>query len=389
MHEVLQPLTGHQALPALARDLALLPLAVGGLGLQSLARRRGCPPLQGAWQACLAGVCSELGLLSLGAFQQACPAAWGQAEGAGRALLVRGTDWLHAAAEPRAKAQRALAAPEQHARRQRLLGALPPNQAAQLRSASGKGAGSWLLPPTEEDHVLADAHYLPALALRLQLPRPAAASATCLRRREDGALCGADLGATPGHCLGCHVGGGTTQRHDGVRDWLAGWLRARGATGVGTEQFVPAWDRARADGSVEAARLDVVYADPAAGVSYVDVVVTDAALGADTPAGRSRAVRDGAAAAAAEERKHRRYPGRALTAFALEALGRAGTEAQALLRTWARGDAAVLAAARQGLAATLQRGNAEAYRSACLAARGATRRQAGGAEPAARRARAS
>ena len=245
------------------------------------------------------------------------------------------------------------------------------------------------MPPTEEDHVLADAHFLPALALRLQLPLPAAASATCLRRREDGTRCGVDLAATPGHCLGCHVGGGTTQRHDGVRDWLAGWLRARGATGVDTEQFVPAWDRVRADGTVEAARLDVAFTDPTAGATYVDVVVTDAALGAGTPAGRSRAVRDGAAAAAAEERKHRRYPGRALTAFALEALGRAGPEAQALLRTWARGDAAVLAAARQGLAATLQRGNAEAYRSACLAARGATRRQAGGAEPAARRARAS
>ena len=236
---------------------------------------------------------------------------------------------------------------------------------------------------------MADAHFHPALALRLQLPAPAGASATCLRRREDGALCGADLAATPGHCLGCHVGGGTSHRHDGVRDWLAGWLQARGATGVGTEQFVPAWDRARADGSVEAARLDVVFTDPAAGVSCVDAVVTDAALGADTPAGQSRAVRDGAAAAAAEERKHRRYPGPALTAFALEALGRAGAEAQALLRTWARGDAAVLAAARQSLAATLQRGTAEAFRSACLAARGVTRRGAGGAEPAPRRARAS
>ena len=119
------------------------------------------------------------------------------------------------------------------------------------------------------------------------------------------------------------------------------------------------------------------------------MVVADASLGADTPAGRNRAARDGAAAAASEERKHARYPGPALTAFALEALGRAGKEAQALLRTWARGDAEALAAARQSLAATLQRGNAEAFRSACFAARGAVRHGAGGGEPAARRSRSS
>ena len=168
VHEILRPFTGHQTLPDDARDLALLPGAGGGLGLQGLAHRR-LPAYVGAWQACLAGVCSELGLPSLEAFQRACPTAWGAAEGAGRALQVRGATWLCAAAEPQAKAQRTLATPEQHARRQRLLGALPPTQAAQLRSASGKGAGSWLLPPTEDDHLLADAHLMPALAQRLRL----------------------------------------------------------------------------------------------------------------------------------------------------------------------------------------------------------------------------
>eukprot|EP00959_Pyramimonas_sp_CCMP1952_P035950 752781-Pyramimonas_sp.AAC.1 len=57
----------------------------------------------------------------------------------------------------------------------------------------------------------------------------------------------------------CHVGGGTIARHSSVRDWLAAWLRARGANGVDTEQYVPAWDRDLPDGTVEAARLDVTY----------------------------------------------------------------------------------------------------------------------------------
>ena len=77
-------------------------------------------------------------------------------------------------------------------------------------------------------------------------------------------------------------------------------MAERGAAGVDTEQAVPAWDRARPDGSLEAARLDVTYVDPVAGRQHVDVTVTDAALGAGTGAGRSRATRDGAAAAAAE-----------------------------------------------------------------------------------------
>ena len=177
-------------------------------------------------------------------------------------------------------------------------------------------------------------------------------------------------------------------KHDGVRDWLARWLAARGATGVATEQLVPAWDRLRPDGTLEAARLDVAFTDAVTGVTYADVVITDASLGAGTAAGRSRAARDGAAAAAAEARKHRRYPGPALVAFALEAQGRAGKEAQALLRTWAAGDPATLTAARQSLAAALQRGNAEAYRTAALPAAAARRlADPGGPGPPGRRAR--
>ena len=220
----LEELAG-QPLTADAREQAFLPLADGGLGLQGLANRR-LPAFVGAWQACLSGVCAELGLTSLEAFTQACPRAWAAAEGAGRALQQGVVPWLAAAAEPVRKAQRTLSAAEQQARRQRLLDTLPPDQAALLRSAGGKGAGSWLLPPTQADHCLADAHFRPALALRLRLPLPDAASAVCLRCRPNGARCGADLVANPGHVVDCHVGGGAIARHNGVRDWLAGWLRA-------------------------------------------------------------------------------------------------------------------------------------------------------------------
>ena len=377
-----------QPLTATAREVAYLPLAGSGLGLHSLEERR-LPAFVGSWQACLAEVRRELGEPSLQAFAAACPQTWATAEQAGRLAGASATAWVYAAAERREKAQKRLTQPAQQQRRARLLASLPASEAASLRSAGGKGAGAFLLPPTRQDHLLADEHLQPALALRLRLPLPEGASPTCLRRRSDGTACGCDLRADPGHAVGCPVGGLAIGKHDGVRDWLAGWLAERGAAGVDTEQAVPAWDRARPDGSVEAARLDVTYVDPVAGRQYVDVTVTDAALGAGTGAGRSRATRDGAAAAAAEERKHRRYPGPALLAFALETLGRPGKEAQALLRTWSAGDPQVLAAARQSLSAALQRGNAEAWRTAVLPQGGAARRTpaADPGAPPARRAR--
>ena len=360
-------------LPSHALEQAFMRLRDGGLGLQSLAARR-LLAYVGAWQACLADVCSELGADSLESFAAGCPETWAAASSAGRQLGVAADAWLRASAEPLQGAQKALLSPVQTEHRQLLLNALPPQRAAQLRSASGAGAGSWLLPPTTLAHCLADPHFLTAVALRLQLPPPPQASSKCLRCRPDGTPCGADLSNDPVHPCGCQIGGGTVTRHDCVRDWLAAWLKQRGASGVATEQFVPAWDRMGQDGATEAAKLDVVLADPTSGVLYVDVVVTDAAAEAGTPAGRSRARRDGAAAAAAEEKKHRRYPGPALVAFAVETLGRAGSEAQGLLRTWSAGDASVLCEARQSLAVVLQRWNAEAYCAAVLPKLGFGRR---------------
>ena len=87
-------------------------------------------------------------------------------------------------------------------------------------------------------------------------------------------------------------------------------------------------DRLWRDGEgVEAARLDAAFADPVGDMLFVDVSVASAACGAGTPGGRNRATRDGAAAAAMEERKHWRYPGGVLVPFVSEAHGRLGFEA--------------------------------------------------------------
>ena len=83
---------------------------------------------------------------------------------------------------------------------------------------------------------------------------------------------------------------------------------------------------------------------------------------------RSRAARDGAAAARAEDGKRLRYPGPDLVPFAVEALGRPGAEAVALLRSLAPTEpeerSKALGAAWQSLAVILQIENAELLLSA-------------------------
>ena len=158
------------------------------------------------------------------------------------------------------------------------------------------------------------------------------------------------------------------RRHDSVRDWLADLVRRLTGRMVQTEQLVPAWDRVSpTTGEVERARLDVAYVDDGGRRVYVDVTVVDAAT-VMQDVERTRSRREGAAAARAEDQKRLRYPGPALVPFAIEALGRPGEAAEALLRSLAPVDlgrrSVVLGAAWQSLSVLVQTGNAELLLSA-------------------------
>ena len=130
---------------------------------------------------------------------------------------------------------------------------------------------------------------------------------------------------------------------------------------------MPRWDRRNAQGIIERAKLDVCFDDPQGRRVYIDVAITDAATD-DVHKLRSRAAQNGAAAADKEDRKRFRYPGPDLTPFVVEALGRMGSGADALLRSFAPKDATersvVLGAAKQSLSALVQMGNAELVLSA-------------------------
>ena len=168
--------------------------------------------------------------------------------------------------------------------------------------------------------------------------------------------------------------------HDRVRDWLADTIGALTGQVAVTEQFVPRWDRVvRVNGTdtIERARLDVVFTNHHGQRVYLDVVVPTAGA-TNSETARSRAARDGAAAARAEDGKRVRSPGPDLVPFAIEALGRPGKDAIALLQSMAPADpgqrSAVLGAAWQALSAVLQVENAELLLAAAGGGGGVRRR---------------
>ena len=131
----------------------------------------------------------------------------------------------------------------------------------------------------------------------------------------------------------CNVGGGVDNRHNRIRDWLADTVSTLTGQTACTEQFVPRWDRVvRVEGAdtIERAKLDVAFTNCHGQRTYIDVVVPTAGS-TNVETVRARAVRDGAAAARAEDGKRVRYPGPDLIPFAIEALERPGKDAIAFL----------------------------------------------------------
>ena len=111
--------------------------------------------------------------------------------------------------------------------------------------------------------------------------------------------------------------------------------------------------------------MDVKW--PPSSFVWVDGAVV-AAITVTADFRRSRAARDGAAAAREEDSKRARYLGPRLQPFVLEALGRPGGDAKAFLRSLAPAEpnerAEVLADAWQALSVVLQTANAENLLSA-------------------------
>ena len=286
----------------------------------------------GAWEAGLADVAKSLPYVSLAAWKQAWP-SWASAIEAASADLapILGVDalntdvWAARLAEPKAKQQQYYTQRKASAAATELRTRLPQAAADALHAASGPGAGAFLECPVDSTP-LPDAHFRIALRRRLRCERlVAGAAADCRNRDSAGHHCGCDQGDDGGrHALVCPKGGGRMTRHNHLRDTLCHWLTTLGAV-VTKEQYVLDWSTPQ-----QQAYLDLAVVLPNGTQLYVDVTVQEGG------AARQRGARTVHLLSRAVGRKHRRYPGPGLVAFAVDTLGRVDPEADGFLRAAAR-----------------------------------------------------
>ena len=225
---------------------------------------------------------------------------------------------------------------------------------ARLRSVSGPGAASFLTLPTQQDHHVEDNLFRAAVVRRLGgavRPRDGA-NATCSLVSREG-RCSAPL-AGGVHAHLCKCGGFVVRRHDRIVQWLVEWLAdGRADSEVLAEQAVPSQEFP--DG-----RLDVTFDHEGTRV-WIDVAVVTVAT-SNAREARRRARTDGTAARDEEVSKRSRYMGLA-TPFVVEAHGRPGECARAIIGKFAQdkgsGVSADMAAAWQAISAIVQSGSAE------------------------------
>ena len=98
------------------------------------------------------------------------------------------------------------------------------------------------------------------LRRRMRIQQIEGSTGVCQHARTDRTICGCVHGHDGGkHATICNIGGGVTQRHDGIRDALFVWLEGIGRS-PHKEQEIPRWNTAS-----ERARLDPVLCDPRLG----------------------------------------------------------------------------------------------------------------------------
>ena len=235
--------------------------------------------------------------------------------------------------------------------------------------------GGFLETPIQRDGetpaVMPDAHFVMMLKdrLRLDLCPP---GTRCKHRDRGGELCNEPLDSQGMHALKCEEGASRVGRHDGMRDFQAGYHQRVTGYVAAKEQRVVAWDRINPEtGKPELAKLDFATRDAATGLPIcVDTCVACAHSGYQ-PRQQARANKDGLAATNAVDEKRRRYPpaGGDLVPTAFETGGRPADETAAFVRSWGHGlDPAerseVIRYGWQQLSTVLQTGNAEMLLSA-------------------------
>ena len=191
------------------RSLASLRLKEGGLAFGGL-QDRSAAAFLASWAACLEHVAAQVGAGSLEGFRSRCPSVWADLGRAERDLRTAGgnggrpLDWTGWFGEASGGLQGIWGQEISACKREALLRGLSDEDAADVRSHGGPGAGSFLLPSQEEIVAMPDGHFQVALCDRLLLP-VCQEGARCQPRRSDGILCGALLDGRGHHAPKCNV----------------------------------------------------------------------------------------------------------------------------------------------------------------------------------------
>ena len=202
--------------------------------------------------------------------------------------------------------------------------ALTAPQRASIRSAGGKGAGSWLRPPTAPNHFFDDRCFEVALCMRMDLDIPNH-TGTCRHCKPDGTLCGAPLDPKGRHARACRVQGCRVKKHDRVKFVLQNWCEDQGCT-VQEEVVMPT-----AADNTDESRMDLVIRSPNhPRPIHVDVTIADAT--SIEALSKNAANRDAAAAQVLETRKIKKHPNIKVMPFCVESHGRFGDCAAQLAR---------------------------------------------------------
>ena len=142
---------------------------------------------------------------------------------------------------------------------------IPEMSRAAIRSAGGKGAGSWLCPPCQPEHYFTNRQFQVSLCCRMDLDIPGH-SGTCKHTKPDGSICGAILDSKGRHAKACRNQGWRVRKHNAVAAGLADCCAAHGCV-VETESVVPT-----ASDASEESRMDLILRAPNhAQPIYVDV----------------------------------------------------------------------------------------------------------------------
>ena len=260
-------------LSATQRSLASLRLKEGGLAFGGL-QDRSAGAFLASWATCLEHVAGQMGAGSLEGFQSRCPSVWADLGLAEQDLRIAGgnggkpLDWTGWFGEASGGLQGIWGRKASACKREALLRDLLDEDAADVRSHGGPGAGAFLLPTQEGMPAMPDGHFLVALCDRLLLP-VCQEGARCQHRRTNGTLCGAFLDSRGHHARKCNIGGALGRRHDTLRDHGAQAWTACARVPAPTEQRIPELDRLVPDADrnlvLQEAVMDIVTSDPGTG----------------------------------------------------------------------------------------------------------------------------